>query len=107
MAVALGVALLAAACARGQADRIEGRVDGGGGPIARARVTLWAAGQGAPRELGATQTSSDGRFDLPSQRAASSEVLYLVATGGVPSVGGNQEPNDAIALMATLGTEPP
>jgi hypothetical protein len=33
------------------ADRIEGRVEAGGVPIAKAEVTLWAAGPGAPQRL--------------------------------------------------------
>ena len=32
------------------ADRIEGRVEGAGGPIAEADVTLWVTGRGAPRK---------------------------------------------------------
>ncbi len=31
-------------------ERIEGRVEGGGGPIARAEVTLWVTMSGAPRK---------------------------------------------------------
>jgi hypothetical protein len=46
------------------ADRIEGRVEGGGGPIAKADVTLWAAGPGAPQKLAETQTGDGGSFDL-------------------------------------------
>ena len=32
------------------ADRIEGSVNGSGGPIGGAMVTLWAAGEAAPRK---------------------------------------------------------
>jgi hypothetical protein len=52
-------------CASGAAaDLIEGRVEGGGGPIAKASVTLWAAGQSAPGKLAETQTKDDGSFAL-------------------------------------------
>jgi hypothetical protein len=33
------------------ADRIEGRVEGGGSPIVKADVTLWATMSGAPESL--------------------------------------------------------
>jgi hypothetical protein len=46
--------------------RIGGQVQGGGGPIARATITLWAAGPGAPQKLAKTQTKDDGSFDLES-----------------------------------------
>jgi hypothetical protein len=43
------------------ADHIEGQVEGGGGPIAMADVTLWVAGSGAPRKLAETRTKDEGR----------------------------------------------
>ncbi|TWT60688.1 hypothetical protein [Rubinisphaera italica] len=45
-------------------ERVTGRVEGGGGDIAAADVTLWAAGLGAPKKLGETQTTDDGSFEL-------------------------------------------
>jgi hypothetical protein len=89
-------------------DLIAGRVEGCGGPIAKATVTLWAAGQSAPRKLAETQTTADGSFGL--QVAAGDvggAVLYLIAAGGEPKSGGAKGPNPAITLMATLGTTPP
>ncbi len=80
----------------------------GGGPIAKASVTLWAAGPSAPQKLAETQTKDDGSFDLESAgRMDDAGVLYLIAKGGAPNVGGGKGPNPAITLMATLGTTPP
>ena len=87
---------------------IGGQVQASGGPVAKATVTLWAAGPGAPQKLAETQTKGDGSFDLQSASGnGAAGVLYLIAAGGAPEAGGNKEPNPAIALMATLGTAPP
>jgi len=89
-------------------DNIGGKVEGGGGPIAKATVTLWAAGPGAPQKLAETQTKDDGSFDLASAGGKDDAgVLYLIAKGGEPKVGGDKGPNPTITLMATLGTTPP
>jgi hypothetical protein len=90
------------------AQQLVGNVNGGGGPIAKSTVTLWAAGQGAPTKLSKTSTGDDGafRFQFDPQRA-SGGVLYLTARGGEPKIGGSQGANPAIALMATLGTTAP
>jgi streptogramin lyase len=78
-------------------DRIEGWVEGGGLPIAKADVTLWAAGSGAPRKLAVSQTGDDGKFDMTlAGEKKGAGVLYLIARG----------PNPAVALMATMGTAP-
>jgi hypothetical protein len=45
---------------------IEGKVEGGGAPIAKATVTLWAAGLDEPQKLAETQSKDNGRFDLKS-----------------------------------------
>jgi hypothetical protein len=106
------VAVLAAATVFGsssaRAQPIDGVVQGGGGPIANSTVTLWAAGQGAPRKLAETSTRDDGGFALAGvPQAADGAVLYLVARGGQPKVGGGSGANDAIGLLATLGAKPP
>jgi len=68
--------------------RLEGQVQAGGGPIAKATVTLWAAGPGAPQQLAETQTKDDGSFDLDSAGTSDDAgVLYLVAEGGEPKMG--------------------
>jgi 5-hydroxyisourate hydrolase-like protein (transthyretin family) len=65
------------------ADRIDGRVEGGGGPVANAAVTLWVVGTSAPRKLAETQTVDDGRFDVTvANREGSAGVLCLVAKDG-------------------------
>ncbi len=88
--------------------RLEGQVQAGGGPIAKATVNLWAAGPGAPQKLSETQTADHGSFDLESAGGKDDAgVLYLIAKGGEPKVGGDKGPNPAITLMATLGTTPP
>jgi len=90
------------------ATRIEGRVEGGGAPIARAEVTLWRAGPDAPKKLGEARTQDDGRFDLRvAGENAGVGVLYLIAKGGVAKAGSGNGPNPAITLMATLGTASP
>jgi len=106
LAACLAIALISISAFA--ADRIEGRVEGGGRPIAKSAVTLWVAGPGAPQELAASQTREDGSFDL---RLAGERdgvgVLYLIAKGGVANSGAGKSPNPAITLMATLGTAPP
>ena len=57
--------LLGYVCAPAAAAvRIEGRVDAGGGPLAKSTVTLWAASANEPKQLAQTKTGSDGRFQL-------------------------------------------
>jgi streptogramin lyase len=90
------------------ADSIKGRVLGGGAPIAKSTVTLWEASADAPKQLGQTKTSDDGRFEVRAKGEHGDAILYLVATGGVPkasrAAGGD---NPAIALMSVLGSNPP
>ncbi len=81
---------------------------GGGAPIADATVTLWAAGEGAPKELGRARTDAQGRFDLGLHHSHGGEApLYLVAQGGRATAGKAGGDNPAIALMTVLGTQPP
>src|SRR5208282_2813013 len=109
VAMLLAGGLLGWTCSPAAAQvRIEGQVQAGGGPIAKATVTLWAAGPGAPQKLAETQTKDDGSFDLESAGGKDDAgVLYLIAKGGAPKAGGDKGPNPAITLMATLGTTPP
>ena len=108
-AILLAGGLLGWMCGRAAAEvRIQGQVQAGGGPIAKATVTLWAAGPGAPQKLVETQAKDDGSFDLDSAGGNDEAgVLYLIAKGGEPKVGGDKGPNPEITLMATLGTTPP
>ena len=90
------------------AVRIDGQVQAGGGPVAQSAVTLWAATASAPPRLARTQTGVDGGFAISVDQAVSDDaILYLVATGGTPSVNKAGGDNPAIALLAVLGSNPP
>jgi streptogramin lyase len=85
---------------------IEGRVLGGGAPIANSIVTLWAATADAPKQLAQAKTSESGRFEISAGETQSDAVLYLVAIGGEPKAHGSGD-NPAIALMTVAGSKPP
>jgi hypothetical protein len=88
------------------AVRIGGQVQVAGGPLASSTVTLWAASVGEPKQLAQTKTGADGRFDLRTAETPGKDiVLYLVAKGGTLKIAAKS--NDAIALMALLGTSSP
>ena len=90
------------------AETLKGEVLGGGAPIADATVTLWAAGEGAPKELGRARTDAEGRFDLGVHHTHGGDApLYLVAQGGRATANKAGGDNPAIALMTVLGTKPP
>ncbi|MGE3869825.1 MAG: hypothetical protein AB7F51_09960, partial [Pseudorhodoplanes sp.] len=90
------------------AQQLVGNVNGGGGPIAKSTVTLWAAGEQVPTKLAETSTGDDGVFRLQVDiQKANGGVLYLTARGGEPKIGASQGANPAIALMAMLGTAAP
>src|SRR5262249_32285084 len=86
-----------------------GKVRAAGGPIAGSTVTLYAAGDGKPTQLAQGKTGDDGTFKLDADadklKGSADNVLYLVARGGTPK--GAKGPNDAIALLAVLGSERP
>lgn len=89
-------------------DRVEGRVESGGKPIANAQVTLWVTGPGAPQKLAETKADDNGRFQVNTAGDKdSASVLYLIAEGGTAKEGAGAGSNPAIALMVTLGTTPP
>ncbi len=108
-AMLLTVGLLGCACGSAAAAvRIEGRVDAGGGPLAKSIVTLWAASAGEPKQLAQTRTGADGRFEFRAKETPDKDVvLYLIAKGGEPSVGRGSGDNPAIVLMTVLGGKPP
>ena len=68
------------------ADALEGKVLGGGQPITNSTVTLWAAGEGAPQQLGQARTGADGSFTLNPTGQPTAATLYLIAKGGQPQV---------------------
>jgi len=90
------------------ATDISGRVLGAGTPIAGAKVTLWMAGAGAPKQLAQARTGSDGRFVVKSVNAAGrNTIVYLVAQGGHAASDRSSGDNPNIALMAVLGSRVP
>ncbi len=105
LAIAATVTLLAGPAS---AQQIEGRVLGGGAPIANAKVALFAASSDGSVQLSQTQSGADGHFTLPSTRVPGGEIiLYLLATGGEPTANKGSGNNPNIALLAVLGpTEP-
>ncbi|EXI74740.1 MAG: Streptogramin lyase [Candidatus Accumulibacter sp. SK-11] len=86
---------------------LDGQVLGGGAPIANSTVTLWAAGDRAPKLLGQARSGADGRFTIPAHATVAGSSLYLVAQGGEPTANKSVGNNTAIALMAVLGNKPP
>jgi hypothetical protein len=90
------------------ADSIQGRVIGGGAPIAKSTVTLWVAGESNPVLLVTTKTDNDGQFTLkfPSPHKTDT-VFFLLAKGGEPTAGKVSADNPAIELMTVLGNKPP
>ena len=86
------------------ADALEGKVFGGGQPIANSTVTLWAANEGAPQQLGQARTGADGGFTLNSTVPTGAATLYLIAKGGQPQANAQSGDNPAIALMTVIGS---
>ena len=101
--------LCALACATNiaQAANLAGSVQGAAKPIAGTTVTLYAAGTGAPTQLGKAKTDDQGAFKLTYGKAPADSVLYLIARGGTPKAAADKGPNDAIALLAVLGGTSP
>ena len=91
---------------RAVAAEIKGQVLGGGAPIAQSTVTLMQASAGAPKQLAQTKSDDEGRFSI-SGSAEPDATLYLVATGGISAINKAAGNNSAIALLATVGSEPP
>ena len=85
------------------ADALEGKVLGGGQPITNSTVTLWAAGEGAPQQLGQARTGADGSFTLNPTGQPTAATLYLIAKGGQPQANPQGGDNPAIALMTVIG----
>src|SRR5262245_62334578 len=90
------------------AIRIEGQVQGGGGPIANSTVTLWGASANAPSQLAQVQTDPNGGFEISVEQSPGNDIsLFLVAKGGQPTVNKAAGDNPAIALMSVVGSKPP
>ncbi|MET0705516.1 MAG: hypothetical protein ABWY82_01545, partial [Tardiphaga sp.] len=84
------------------AQTLTGKVLGGGQPVANSTVTLWAASEGAPQQLGRARTGSDGSFTLNSAGGLSGASLYMIAKGGQPGANAQGADNPAIALMTVV-----
>ncbi len=90
-----------------RAADFTGSVQGANQPIAGSTVTLYAAGTGAPTQLAQGKTDDNGAFNLDVSQAPADSVLYVVAKGGTAKAAADKGPNDAIALLAVLGTDLP
>ena len=101
------VTVFSLAAIRAAAADIEGKVQGANSPITGSTVTLYAAGTGATVQLAQGKTDDKGSFKLTVRKASGDSILYVVARGGTPKASPIQSANDAIALLAVLGTTPP
>ena len=108
IATLLTVVLFGSACSPAVAAvHIEGQGQGGGGPIAKSTVTLWAASANAPSQLAQVKTDANGQFEISVEQSLGGDtVLYLIATGGQPTVNKAGGDNPAIALMTVVGSNP-
>jgi hypothetical protein len=95
----------------GGPGEFAGKVQGAGSPIAGSLVTLYAADEGKPMPLAQGKTGADGTFTLDvgqdKLKDSAGKVLYLVARGGTPKAAAGKELNDALTLLAVLGTKLP
>ncbi len=100
-ALVMGAGCSSQTAAQGEAPRTAGGLAGvvqiAGHPLGGATVTLFAAGEGAPKQMGETKTDERGAFTLDVHPATQRSVFYLVAKGQKPGV----------ALLSVLGTTPP
>jgi hypothetical protein len=87
------------------ADQINGKVTAAGAPVAAATVTLYAASDGAPKQLAEVKTGADGRFALNADGGGA--VLYLIAKAGKSGADKGSGDNPALALVSILGSKPP
>ena len=107
LTVLVAVGIISMASISALAAELAGTVQGAGKPIAGSTVTLYAAGTGAPAQLAQGKAGDNGAFKLTSKEAPKDSVLYVVAKGGTPKAAADKGPNDAIGLVAVLGTSLP
>jgi hypothetical protein len=107
LSIAAIIAALLSQPGAAAAGALKGQVLGGGAPIAGSTVTLWAASDGAPKQLAQTKSGADGRFTFAGAAAPQGASLYLVAKGGQATANKSSSDNPAIALMTVLGAKPP
>src|SRR5499427_1375744 len=95
------------AAMRPNAADVMGKVQGANRPIVGSTVTLYAASSGALAQLAQATTDDNGSFKLSVSKMPGNSVVYVVARGGTPKAAAAQVANNAIALLALLGTTPP
>src|SRR5262249_42858614 len=106
-AAAVLALVTAVCCTTAAAANIAGQVLGGGAPIANSTVTLFAASAANPRQVGQARTGADGRFSISAPFVLNRSMLYLAAKGGRPAANPSSGDNPAIALIASVGAQPP
>src|SRR6516164_4168007 len=87
--------------------RLDGCVKVASQPVAGATVTLYAAGAADPAKLAEVKTDDQGAFKLDAGQPPGDSVLYIVTKGGTPKAAESKGANDAITLLAVLGSTPP
>ena len=101
-AVGLAAAMLAGAVAGNAAAAprsiLSGAVRTGVAPLRASSVSLFVAGNSAPRRLGSAVTGAKGDFRISYVRPAGTGVLYVVATGGDRAIG------RAVELLSVAGS---
>ena len=109
IAMVLTANLAVWSCGAVAADtRIEGQVQGAGGPIANSIVNLWGTSVDGPSQLSQVNSDTGGRFEISVAQSPNKDTsLYLVATGGEPAASKAGGDNPAIALMTVLGNTVP
>jgi len=89
------------------AVQVEGQVQAGGGVVAGSAASLSGASANAPARLAQATTGADRTFIVSVDQTPDGSILYLVATGGIPSASKKGGTNPALALLAVLGGNPP
>jgi hypothetical protein len=100
-------ALIIVATSTGSARELTGCVLIAGQPVAGATVTLYAAGPAEPARLAESKTDDHGGFEPNTGQPTGETQLYVVAKGGTPKAAASKSTNDAIALLALLGSTSP
>src|SRR5262249_10996753 len=106
-AVASLALVSAVLCSTADAATIAGQVLGGGAPIVNSMVTLFAASAGNPQQLGQAPTAPNGPFSISAPSVPGGSPLYLAAKGGRSAATPSSGENPAIALIASVGAQPP
>src|SRR5260370_5524642 len=65
-------------------SNVTGGVQAAAKPIAGAKVTLYAAGSGAPMQLAQAKTHEQGTLKLTYADAPAHRILYVIAKCGTP-----------------------